>query len=59
MCMHTNWKINLSDDFLMLNLAVDENSKRVEKLEEALARMEMLGMYIRYTTIEMRCNPTC
>lgn len=35
----------IADPSLMLSLTVDDHSQRLEKLEGALARMEMLGKY--------------
>lgn len=40
-CLHTCTLY--TDSSLVLNLTVDDHTRRLEKLEGALARMEMLG----------------
>ena len=64
--MYANHAINLlmwytfADQSLVLNLTVDDNTRRLEKLEEALARMKLLGKYISTSyIIEMRSFQQC
>ena len=43
LCIHTLY----TDNSLVLNLTVDDHTRRLEKLEGVLARMEMLGKFLR------------